>query len=195
MKKIFFLIVISVIFIYGCKNKVETISAYVEDNSVKPVAKNANAMIEKDDTKVFENRVDRIFKDLPVDKSNNITIQESQFMTQIDNIKRNIDEYKNKKITVEGMLGYYEEWDGSFKSYLVYRNGPNDYNNDIFAGFFMSDINIDEMMIDDWIRVIGTPYIVENYDSENVLRKYLFIKVEKLQVLDNSERGLELVNN
>lgn len=152
--------------------------------------------INKEESKIIvEERLDRTFEDLPIDEEDIVEIEEKQFLTKINNIKNKIDEYKNKLIVVEGMFATYSSWDESFKGNLVYRNGPNDFNNDIWGGFFLNDIKGSQVKIDDWIRVVGKPYIYTTKDTEGETYEYLFLDVQDITVLDENERGLELVNN
>lgn len=149
----------------------------------------------KKENVIIEERADRVFDDLPVDDGPVVLIDEKQYLTKIANIKSKIDEYKDKVIVVEGMYATYSSWDDSFKGSLIYRNGPNDFNNDIWGGFFLNDLKGQDVKIDDWIRVIGTPYIYTTSDTEGTEYDYLFLSVHEMQILPEKERGLELVNN
>ena len=149
----------------------------------------------KKESVIVEERADRVFDELPVDDGPIVLIEEKQYLTKIANIKAKIDEYKDKIIVVEGMYATYSSWDDSFEGSLVYRNGPNDFNNDIWGGFFLDDLKGADVRIDDWIRVMGTPYVYATEDSEGNEYEYLFLNVQELQVLSEKERGLELVNN
>lgn len=149
----------------------------------------------KKETVIVEERVDRVFDELPVDDGPVVQIDEKQYLTKIANIKTKIDEYKDKIIVVEGMYATYSSWDDSFSGSLVYRNGPNDFNNDIWGGFFLNDLKGQDVRIDDWIRVIGIPYVYTTTDTEGTEYEYLFLNVQELQILPEKERGIELVNN
>lgn len=149
----------------------------------------------KKESVIIEKRQDRVYDDLPVEDEPIVQIDEKQYLTKIANIKTKIDEYKDKIIVVEGMYATYSSWDDSFEGSLVYRNGPNDFNNDIWGGFFLNDLKDQDVKIDDWIRVIGIPYIYSTEDSEGNEYDYLYLNVQELQILTEKERGLELVNN
>ena len=187
-------IIIICIFFVSCENKDEINIETVEETTYVPLAKNYYAINEVDDSIVEDVRGYRIYNDLPTPNSD-ITISEDWFLTQIDNIYRKIDEYADKTITVEGMFGHYKEWDGSFESYMVYRNGPNDYNNDIFGGFFINNLKGENISIDDWIQVVGKPYVERKLDSDGVEHKYLFLQVKNLQIMPENKRGAEFVVN
>lgn len=144
---------------------------------------------------IVEERQDRIFEDLPIDDTEIVLIEEKTYLTKIANIKAKIDEYKDKTIVVEGMYATYSSWDDTFKASLVYRNGPNDFNNDIWGGFFLNDLKGQDLKIDDWIRVIGKPYVFTTKDSEGIDYEYLYLDVQEIQILPEKERGIELVNN
>ena len=123
------IIIIICIFFVSSENKDEINVETVEETTYVPLAKNSYAMDEVDDSIVEDVRGYRIYSDLPT-PTTDITISEDTYLTQIDNIYRKIDEYADKTITVEGMFGQYKEWDGSFESFMVYRNGPNDFYNE-----------------------------------------------------------------
>ena len=144
---------------------------------------------------IVEERQDRVFEDLPIDDTEVVLIEEKTYLTKIANIKAKIDEYKDKIIVVEGMYATYSSWDDTFKASLVYRNGPNDFNNDIWGGFFLNDLKGQDLKIDDWIRVIGKPYVFTTKDSEGTDYEYLYLDVQEIQILPEKERGIELVNN
>lgn len=160
----------------------------------KPVNDYVLETTEKQDI-IVENRHDRVYKDLPTEESPIIIIEEKQFLTKIANIKNKIEQYQDKIIVVEGMYATYSSWDDSFTASLVYRNGPNDFNNDIWGGFFLSDLQEKELKIDDWIRVSGKPYISKVKDSEGTEYEYLYLEVFEIQILTEKDRGAELVNN
>lgn len=122
-----------------------------------------------------------------------IKIDENQFLTQIDNIKRKISEYENKIIDIEGMFGKFSSWDNSFTGDIIFSNGPNEYNNDIWGGFFLNDLKGLELEIDYWIHV--TPYIYKTTDSERTEYTYLFLDVLSLEKSIDKKRGSEFVVN
>ena len=195
MKKIlisFFLL--TNLILISCDSEKINIIENINHETHIPIAKNYYAMEEKDDSVIIESREDRIFRDIPTPVGD-ITIDDSMFLTQINNIYRKIDEYADKIITVEGMFGHYKEWDGSFESFMVYRDGPNDHNNDIIGGFFLDNLKNENISIDDWIQVVGKPYIERKIDKDGVEHKYLFLQVRNIDILPENKRGNEFVLN
>ena len=197
MKKISILLLMSMLLLIQSCGANEQIIENIENDETLTIPKAANYEISekllKNETEI-EERTDRIYQDMPIENTSIVEIDEKKFLTKIDNIKRKIDQYKDKTIVVEGMFATYSSWDDSFKANLVYRNGPNDFNNDIWAGFFLDDLKGQQIQIDDWIRVEGMPYIQKVKDTEGTEYEYLFLNVNNIAVLPNSRRGLEFVN-
>lgn len=128
-----------------------------------------------------------------------IYIGESQFMTRVNYIYNHVDDFKESKIIVEGMYGLYYSWDETFVAHLVYRNGPGDYGDDKFIGFYLEEGYEEslsaELHLNDWIRVKGTPYMKEHTDSDGEMENYMFLKVESIEVLPTRDRRAEMVND
>ena len=89
----------------------------------------------------------------------------------------------------------YKSWDETFVFPIVYRNGPAEYGDDQYGGFYLVNINQDIYHLNDWIKVKGKPFIYEHTDSEGELQKFLFLVVENIDVLTLKERKAEMVNN
>lgn len=117
--------------------------------------------------------------------SDTIVIGEKMFLTQITDIYYNFDNYKDKKIVVEGMYTLFYNQDGVKNMPVVYRNAPGCCGNDGWGGFFLK-YDGEFPQDNDWIRVTGTPELVENGNFVD-----LYLNVEKIEVLD--ERGEEFV--
>lgn len=124
-----------------------------------------------------------------------VTIGEKQFLTRINYIYNHIEQFEKTKIIVEGMYGEYSSWDGTFTFPMVYRNGPSEYGDDQFGGFYLVNVPTEYLNIDDWIKVKGTPFMYEHTDSEGELQKYLFLLAETCEVLPTKERKAEMVND
>ncbi len=124
-----------------------------------------------------------------------VVIGEKQYLTKINYIYNNIDKFANSSIIVEGMYGWYKSWDDTFEFPMVYRNGPGEYGDDQYGGFYMVNINQDAYHLNDWIRVKGKPFMYEHTDSESEVQKYLFLVVEQIEILPLKERKAEMVNN
>ena len=124
-----------------------------------------------------------------------VTIGEKQFLTRINYIYNHIEQFEKTKIIVEGMYGMYTSWDGTFTFPMVYRNGPAEYGDDQYGGFYLVNVPTEYLNIDDWLKVKGTPFMYEHTDSEGEVQKYLFLLVESCEVLPTKERKAEMVND
>lgn len=178
---------------YACNFREENIEETTTLHT--PVAKNLYMFEKETEETTAESRQDRKYDDIKTPSPTTIKIEESQFLTQIDNIKRKITEYENKIIDIEGMYGKFSSWDNSFTSDIIFRNGPNEYNNDIWGGFFLNDLKGLELEIDDWIHVTGKPYIYKTTDSEGTEYTYLFLDVLSIEKATEKKRGSEFVVN
>lgn len=115
-----------------------------------------------------------------------ITINEKVFITQINDIYYNFEDYENKTIVVEGIFSIFESYVSDATAPVVYRNGPGCCNNDGWAGFLLKyDGKLPKE--NDWIRVKGTPFL--DHTEEGYTNLYL--TVTSLEVLE--KRGAETV--
>lgn len=114
-----------------------------------------------------------------------LEIGEKMFLSQINDMYFNFDNYKDKTIVVEGMYALFYSWDGSKTSPVVYRNGPGCCGNDGWGGFLLK-YDGEYPNENDWIRVTGTPELVEDGYYLN-----LYLNVTSLEV--KTERGAEFV--
>ncbi len=119
-------------------------------------------------------------------RTNAITISEKMFITQINDIYYNFEDYDGKVIIVEGLYKNLVFGDKSFPS--VYRTGPGCCGNDGWAGFLLQ---YDKPFPneDDWIEVIGKPFLVK----EGVYVD-LFLDVNEINV-KNDDRGSDFVTH
>ncbi len=124
---------------------------------------------------------------IEVPEGKTIEIKEKLFLTQINDIYFNFENYKEKTIIVEGMFTFLESYDGDLKFPAVYRRGPGCCGNDGWGGF-MLDFKGKYPKEDDWIRVVGKPFIREENGYED-----LYLKVSSLEI--KTERGAEFVQN
>lgn len=192
----YFLIFIIILMLSSCSKQNTNI---IEETSIEETlsimkAPNEGLIGKNIDEKVeLVEKKNRIYEDLEVPTSNIIEIGEKNYLTRINNIKNKINLYKDKTIVVEGMFATFSSWDESFKGDLVYRSGPNDFLNDIWAGFFLDDLKNQDLKVDDWIKVKGKPYIYSVKDTEGTNYDYLFLAVESIEKLEN--RGSEFVND
>lgn len=122
------------------------------------------------------------------DDSGVVEIKEKMFLTQITDIYANFNDYKDKKVKVEGMFTYFKDNDGQPTIPVVYRKGPGCCGNDGWGGFLLDmpkDIKIPKD--NDWIIVTGSP--LREYDDQGAVS--LHLKVDSLKVSD--KRGAEFV--
>ena len=115
-----------------------------------------------------------------------LIISEKMFLTQINDIYFNFDQYKEKTIVVEGMYTLLFNQEGVQDTPSVYRRGPGCCGNDGWGGFLLKydgDYPVDNA----WIKVTGTPELVENGYFKD-----LYLNVSNIEVLE--ERGEEFVS-
>lgn len=142
-----------------------------------------------------------------------IYIGENQFMTRINYIYNHVEDFADSNIVVEGMYGMYYSWDETFSSPMIYRNGPADYGDDQYSGFYLDMDNVlalekekeennvnmayrvDDIKLNDWIRVKGKPYMYEHTDSDGEKEYFMFLKIESYELLSTRERKAEMVND
>lgn len=130
---------------------------------------------------------DDLFKSMQQNKdSDTIFINEKVFITQINDIYLNFEDYKDKTVIVEGMYSVFESTVSDAVAPVVYRNGPGCCNNDGWAGFLLKyDGKLPKE--NDWIKVTGTPFL------DNTEHGYtnLYLNVSNIEIM--KERGSELV--
>ncbi len=115
-----------------------------------------------------------------------LEITEKMFITQINDIYYNFDDYKDRTVAVEGMYAVFYAWDENLASPAVFRYGPGCCENDGWGGF-MLDYDGELPEEDDWIRVVGVPKLVTAYDGYIDL----YLDVDSIEILD--VRGEEYV--
>lgn len=122
--------------------------------------------------------------DIPFD----VEIKEKLFLTQMNDIFANKEDYMGKTIKYEGMFfsAYYEPADSNFN--VVIRYGPGCCVGDGTVGLEVrwEDDSIQTPEADDWVEVIG---VLEEY--EELGATYLRLNLSSLKVLD--KRGAETV--
>lgn len=110
-----------------------------------------------------------------------IVMQDTQFITQINDIYYNFDEYKGKTIQIEG----FPMTNGQYV--FVGRYGPGCCSGDGYA--FMEYEYPEKLDLEDekdWIRVIGT--IEKGFDEGG---EYIYIKATSVEKLET--RGVDRV--
>ena len=115
-----------------------------------------------------------------------LEIGEKMFLTQINDIYYNFDDYKDKTIIVEGMYALFYSWDEDQKVPVVYRNGPGCCGNDGWGGFLLKyDGQFPNE--NDWICVTGTP------ELETTESGYMNLNLNVTSIEVKTERGAEFV--
>ena len=118
-------------------------------------------------------------------ESDIVDIKEKMFITQINDIYLNPEDYMDKKIRLEGYHSVYEV-DGK-TLHGVIRNGPGCCGNDGVAGFEFV-MNGEYPKANDWLRITGSIEVVKDKDTE-----YIRLNAEKVDILE--ERGADFVAN
>ena len=115
-----------------------------------------------------------------------IEITEKMYVSYINEMYMNTEEYEGKKIKLEGM--FTSAYDEATKQmyYFVYRTGPGCCNNDgSMCGLEFT--TADTIPVEnDWIEVIGT---LESYEENGFT--YLTLRDSKVTI--KAERGQEVV--
>jgi len=126
----------------------------------------------------------------PPENDGVVEITESMFVSQINDVYLNADDYFGKPFKYEGMFTQYTWEETGMTYYMVYRDSPGCCGNDGTAGFEVVWPEGAEQPYpneNDWCEVVGTLASYEEFGSE-----YLHIILDSLSV--KSERGLEFVS-
>ena len=130
----------------------------------------------------------------------NINIGQDKFLTQINTIRKNIEKFTESVVTLEGMYGMYISHDNSMTHPIVYRNGPGCCGNDDYDGFLLINVEnayqgAEPLRLNDWIKVVGTPFMHEHTNNVGENEEYLFLIATSIEKLDLKSRGAEMVND
>ena len=113
-----------------------------------------------------------------------ITIGDRMFMTTVNNIHFNADEYIGKTIKLEGIFSFYE-FDG-MELIAVFRHSPGCCGDDGMTGFFVAwDYEYPPNY--EWVEAVGVLEFFYDFGYREIRLNLL-----SLTVLD--ERGLEFVS-
>lgn len=191
----FMCLLLATSFLYSCSRP-----SYIEsEDELAYMPEAANQFAYDKETEVETIEPTKAHRNWPsnfkLNPSKEIVIGEKQFLTKIHYIYNNIDLYQDSTIIVEGMYGKYQSWDNTFICPMVYRNGPAEHGDDQYGGFFLTNIDESSYNINDWIRVSGKPYMIENIDSEGETQHFLALNVENISVLSLKDRKAEMVND
>lgn len=160
-KKIIMIIILLIIIIL-----ISILFIYMNSNSSVP--QNNNEIIEENSNKVEEET---------------LVLKDKYFLTQLNDIYYNIDEYKGRKIEIEGFPMSDE------KSTFVGRYGPGCCSIDGYAYIeYKFPEKLDLVNEKDWIKVTGT--IQKRYEG-NII--YVYINATSVEKLET--RGTERVIN
>lgn len=118
-----------------------------------------------------------------------VNITEKMYVSYINDIYYNADDYLGKTIKLEGMFlsENYPPDDMKYHHY-VFRTGPGCCGNDgAMCGF---EVTYDGELPknNDWVEAVG---VLTSYKNEKDGMEYLFLKLDQLKVLDT--RGAETV--
>ena len=188
-------LLLSMTFLFSCNSDIQNI----DDSTLSYIPEAANQFALDKETEVETNEPTKAHRNWPSNfklaATPEIVIGEKQFLTKINHIYNNIDQYVESTIVVEGMYGRYTSWDGTFSYPMVYRNGPAEHGDDQYGGFFMVNINESDYSLNDWIKVSGKPFMYEHTDTEGEIQHFLFLQVEKIEILGVKDRKPEMVND
>lgn len=192
---LFCLVLLLTSFLFSCNSDIQS----SEDTTLSYIPEAANQFAVDKETEVETNEPTKAHRNWPSNfklaATPEIVIGEKQFLTKINHIYNNIDQYVESTIIVEGMYGRYTSWDGTFTYPMVYRNGPAEHGDDQYGGFCLVNINESQYSLNDWIKVAGKPFMYEHTDTEGEIQHFLFLQVEKIEVLGVKDRKPEMVND
>ncbi len=116
-------------------------------------------------------------------------IQEKMFVTQVNDIYINPEEYLGKTLRFQGIFGSYLDPDTQQVYYSVIRYGPGCCGIDGYVGFevLWSEEDKAYAQENDWVEVWG---VLEEYEEKGAI--FMRIRLEGLEILE--ERGLEYVD-
>lgn len=186
MKHLFFLLsaMVFLCILSGCQPQAKVSAPEAELPSQEPqTTYTLEDILEKNDPAPAEPQ--RPVSESTLEKEDILEISEKMYLTQIQDIFLNFSDYEDKTIVVEGMYGLLFNPEGIKNTPAVYRRGPGCCGNDGWGGFLL---HYDGTYPDEnaWIRVTGTPEIVENGHFQD-----LYLNVSQLEVLET--RGEEFV--
>lgn len=180
------LLIIGVLLLTGCSSSVDS----ADDGKYPVGSQNETSDIGKKNEEAAKDIPKGTIPGDPKDSTDmnadELYIREKMFITQINDIFYNIDEYKDKTIAVEGMFRIFPGVDGQPDIPVVFRNGPGCCGNDGWAGFLLH-YDGEYPAIDEWILVKGKPEIVQTD-----LYMQLYLNVTSLEI--KKERGAEFVD-
>lgn len=123
------------------------------------------------------------------DSGDIIQIKEKMFVTQMNDIYINTEDYLGKSIEYEGMFKsvYYEAEDITYHMVIRYGPGCCGYDGESGLEVIWEDESKTYPNVDDWVRVQG---VLEQYEENGY--NYLRLRLNEIEVLD--VRGAEYVN-
>jgi uncharacterized membrane protein YcgQ (UPF0703/DUF1980 family) len=118
-----------------------------------------------------------------------VEIKEKMFISQVNDVYLNTEDYLGKIIKLEGI---FKQDEGYTKTYsFVLRYGPGCCGYDGNAGFEVSWVNEKVNpypVVDSWVEATG---VLKSYEEDDGFMKYLYLDLISLNVL--SKRGAEMV--
>lgn len=121
------------------------------------------------------------------DMNNLIEIKEKMFISQIDDININLEEYVDSTIKLEGYIYNYKDETDDKEYHYVLRNTPGCCGTDGQTGFEIRG-NIDFPEDDEWVEVTG---VLKAVDEGYYYGKIPVIYVTNLEI--KQERGADFV--
>ena len=114
-----------------------------------------------------------------------VEIEERFFLTQVNHIWRNAEEYVGRTIRYEGMFRAFY-WPATGPFYMVHRFTLGCCGNDGITGFEVYLGDIEPFADDDWVEVVG---MLEWYEVDNLR----ILRVAATSITEVEERGREVV--
>ncbi|MDR2515554.1 MAG: hypothetical protein LBD02_10195 [Christensenellaceae bacterium] len=189
MKKLIIVLIIGVMLLAGCDNKV-TKTNPPTDNNAPSLAAPAKSPSQAPSEQTEEPTPNQPEASVAAPSGDVVAIKEKMFIAQLNDVYLNQDTYLGKTIKFEGMFTQYTWDEQGLTCYLVYRNSPGCCGADGQAGFeviWPDGSNQAYPNENDWVEAVG---VLEEYEEDGY--KYLRLALSSLTVLPT--RGAEFVS-
>jgi len=139
---------------------------------------------------VIYNRQGSLKKESPVSKKDVVEIKEKMFISQVNDVYLNPEDYLGKTIKLEGLFKMEQGYDKAYC--FVLRYGPGCCGNDGNIGFEVAWDNNKKKQypgVDSWVEATGE---LKKYEEDGDM-EFLYLDLVSLNVLD--KRGAETIRN
>ncbi|MCL2368213.1 MAG: hypothetical protein FWC72_04380 [Oscillospiraceae bacterium] len=114
-----------------------------------------------------------------------VEIEDRFFLTQVNHIRRNADDYVGRTIRYEGMFETFH-WPATGDFYMVFRHTRGCCGDDGIVGYEVYLGDIEPFAPNTWVEVVG---VLEWYEVDDLS----ILRVVATSITELAERGQELV--